>query len=259
MIKLNNGRIILLNGDCLHEMKRIKPNSIDMVFADLPYGTTSCKWDTPINLVEMWRLFKIIGKPVTPYTFTASQPFTTVLNNSNLAWFKHEWIWLKNKPANIFNAAIGPMKYHENISVFYDQQCVYHPIEELRNPKNIRINPSFLAMKGKIYGDTANTGVGLRRDSKTIYPKSVQPFARVQYSIYPTQKPIELLEYLIKTYTNPGDTVLDPTMGSGTTGVACANLNRRFIGIDKDINAFNIAAQRIEQSLTNAVNASTDH
>lgn len=245
MIKLNNGRIVLLNGDCLHEMRRIKPNSIDMVFADLPYGQTQNNWDSPIDLTILWSRYLTIGKTRAPYVFTAQTPFDKVLGCSNLGMLKYDWIWIKSTAVNFLNVKRQPLRKHEHILTFYKQQCIYNP----------------QMIKGKEHhggGGRKTTNLNYNdialdpyRSSEWYHPNSILYFPISQWDkgIHPTQKPIELLEYLIKTYTNPGDTVLDPTMGSGTTGVACANLNRKFIGIEKDENYFNIAARRIAQSV----------
>lgn len=244
-VKLNNGRCILLNGDCLHEMKRIKPNSIDMVFADLPYGTTACKWDSIIPFDPLWRLLKNIGKSNTPYIFTASGGFQYKLVNSQFDLYKYSWIWDKVKPSSGLTAKVSPLRVFEEIIIFSQGVPIYNPImvpkKQRAEWKNDRNGEAFGNNRIVRYHD--NHGVGYPKDILTISN------ANQVNRVHPTQKPVELLEYLIKTYTNPGDTVLDPTMGSGTTGVACINLNRRFIGIEKDENYFNIATNRINEAI----------
>lgn len=245
--KLNNGRIILLQGDCLHEMVRIKPNSIDMVFADLPYGTTQNKWDTLIDLIGFWHLINNITKLTTPIVCTAATPFDKVLGVSNIENLKYEWIWKKQQGTGHLNAKRQPMRDHENILVFYRQECLYNPQMGIGKPyatwfSEVQTSTSY---GHQLSGKDANLG--------TRYPTTNSLFFKNNSGhngkSHATSKPIELLEYLIRTYTNPGDTVLDPTMGSGTTGVACAKLNRRFIGIELDENYFNISVKRIQQAL----------
>lgn len=242
IVKLDQNRIILIHDDCLHAMRAIKPNSIDMVFADLPYGTTACKWDQVIPFENLWENLKRCGKVTTPFVFTAQSPFDKVLGVSNLQELKYEWIWCKSNPTGHLNAKIQPMKIHENILVFYKEQCTY-------NPQFWDTDTKRIVVRGK--RDSLNYGATidqLYQEYVGRYPYSILT-ATTQRTNHSTQKPTELLEYLIKTYTNVGDTVLDPTMGSGTTGVACVKLYRRFIGIEKDENYFNIAVSRIQNEL----------
>ena len=244
-------------GDCLDIMPEIPDKSIDMILADPPYGKTSCHWDSIIPLEPMWKQLKRAIKSNGAIVMTASQPFTTTLISSNMKMFKYEWIWEKTMPNNFCQAKYQPMKYHENILVFANKKTKYNPIMEERS----EAGKYRLRNSGKILESSNNTinsmsfkrkaGIYREYDRNNIYPKSVQRVGSVPNcngtKLHPTQKPIALMEYLIKTYTNEGKTILDFTMGSGTTGVACKNLNRNFIGIEKDEKYFEIAKQRIEK------------
>ena len=235
--------IELYKGDCLEIMDKLIAEGVkvDAIIADLPYGTTACKWDTIIPFDKLWEQYERIIKPNGAIVLTASQPFTSALIMSNKKLFKYCWVWNKRYPANYPLAKKQPMKIHEDIVVFGGN--AYKPIMELRD-KPIK--------KG------ANNGAdvfqkGLERDDYKgkiythKYPESIITFPTRQEKerISPTQKPVALFEYLIKTYTNENETVLDNTMGSGTTGVACVNTNRNFIGIEKDEKYFEIAVNRI--------------
>lgn len=245
--------ITLLHGDCLEKMAEIPDGSVDMVLADPPYGTTACKWDSIIPLEPMWEHLKRVTKPNGAIVMTASQPFTTTLISSNMKMFKYCWVWEKDKPTNFALANKQPMKYHEDICVFYAKQPIYnkHKIPRSNGGKNrckYEVDHSNRKMQG-------NDDVSLR-NGKTKYednlknPSTILKFhtGRRQDLCHPTQKPVALMEYLIKTYTNEGETVLDFTMGSGTTGVACINTNRSFIGIEKNLSYFNLATDRIHTS-----------
>ena len=221
-------------------MKKIPDGSIDLVLTDPPYGTTACKWDTIIDLEVMWLELKRIIKPNGAIVMTASQPFTTTLIMSNHTMFRYEMIWAKNRGTGIFNAKKMPLKSHENILVFYKALPTYNPQMTEGKPykaKQGKQSEAFGMNTGKVIV-TENTG--------TRYPLTVHTFSSTNgKNQHPTQKPVALMEYLIKTYTNEGETVLDFTMGSGTTGVACKNLNRNFIGIELDETYFSIAKERI--------------
>lgn len=228
-----------MQGDCLDRMKEIPGGSVDMVLADVPYGTTACKWDSIIPLEPMWEQLKRIIKPNGTIVMTAQAPFDKLLGASNLTMLRYEWIWQKTKGTGHLNAKKQPMKNHENVLVFYKQFPTYNPQGLLRKAKpTIR--------KGR------NNGPNYGKSDKDAlqefenYPRSILAIPSEGKTIHPTQKPVALMEYLIKTYTNDGETVLDFTMGSGTTGVACVNTGRRFIGIELDLNYFNIALNRIE-------------
>jgi site-specific DNA-methyltransferase (adenine-specific) len=229
--------INLMLGDCLERMKEIPDGSIDMVLADPPYGTTACKWDSVIPLEPMWEQLKRVIKPNGAIVMTAMQPFTSVLVCSNLKMFKYQWVWQKEAGTGLLNAKKQPLRDHEDVCVFYTKQPTYNPQYTEGKP--------YVAKKG---GETSNYNpsgnVTTVSDGKR-YPKTVQKFNRDKGKIHPTQKPVALLEYLIKTYTNEGETVLDFTMGSGSTGVGCKNTNRNFIGIEKDETYFKIAQERI--------------
>ena len=226
-------------------MKKIPDGSIDLVLTDPPYGTTACKWDTVIPFEPMWSQLKRVIKPNGAIVLFGSQPFTSALVMSNVKMFKYEWVWIKNKPVGHLNAKKRPMVGHESVLVFSDGPCPY--------------NPQGLEESGKLVSRTNN---GAYRDcSKTTiathtgYPRSDSlKFPHDHSTGHPTQKPVALCEYLIRTYTNEGETVLDFTMGSGTTGVACKKLNRNFIGIELDETYYNIAKQRIENTPTPITN-----
>jgi DNA modification methylase len=228
--------INLMHGDCLELMGQIPDGSVDMILCDLPYGTTACKWDTVIPFEPLWAQYRRVAKRNAAIVLTASQPFTTALIASNMREFRYTWVWEKEQGVNFMLAKKQPLKVHEDVCVFYRDLPAYSPQMTAGRP--------YVSGKG-------NSGevTGCREKVQTIndgtrYPRSIQQFGR-QTGIHPTQKPVALMEYLIRTYTNEGDMVLDNCMGSGTTGVACVNTNRKFIGIEKDPEYFKIAEQRI--------------
>lgn len=240
--------IKLIHGDCLEKMAEIEDGSVDMVLTDPPYGTTACKWDSIIPLEPMWEHLKRVIKPNGAIVMTASQPFTTTLIASNMKMFKYCWVWLKNVQTGIGSAKYRPMSSHEDIAVFCLGRTTYNKQEtEARHGRK----------SGKKNGRKSNTptshlpGMGIKPQPilrRLVNPRTTLEFDVVPRStgtLHPTQKPVALMEYLIKTYTNEGETVLDFTMGSGTTGVACKNLDRSFIGIEKDDEYFKIAKERI--------------
>jgi site-specific DNA-methyltransferase (adenine-specific) len=245
----------LLHGDCLELMKDIPDKSIDMILCDLPYGTTACKWDTVIPFEPLWGQYKRIIKDNGAIVLTASQPFTSALVMSNIKMFKYEWIWEKTMTSNFCQAKYQPMKYHENVLIFAKNKTIYNPIMEERSEigkKRLKNNGKIISGKNnitEIINFQKKPGEYKQYDCNKINPKSVQKFKSVPNcngtKLHPTQKPVALMEYLIKTYTNENETVLDNCMGSGTTGVACKNLNRNFIGIEKDDKYFEIANNRI--------------
>lgn len=240
----------LMLGNCLERMKEIPDGSVDMILTDPPYGTTACKWDSVIPLEDMWEQLNRIIKPNGAIVMTASQPFTSVLVCSNLLMFKHEWIWNKNRGSNFATLKFQPMKEHESVLVFGKNKVNYLPIKEER--KGSGKSRVAYAFNGSNTGKRETTGGFTdnrvnHRESELRFPSSVQKF-NTEVGFHPTQKPVALMEYLIKTYTNENETVLDFTMGSGTTGVACVNLNREFIGIEMDEGYFNIAKDRIEKN-----------
>lgn len=232
----------LLHGDCLELMKDIPDKSVDMILCDLPYGMTANKWDTVIPLEPLWEQYKRVIKDNGAIVLTASQPFTSMLVMSNIKWFKYEWVWDKKAASGHLNAKRMPLKRHENILVFYKRPPVYNPQFTEGEPYD----------KGFVFSESENWGkqiaVSNKNESGRRYPTSliVESNANRRNRLHPTQKPVALLEYLIKTYTNEGETVLDNCMGSGSTGVACVNTNRNFIGIELDDKYFEIAKERIE-------------
>ena len=235
--------IKLMLGDCLERMNEIEGGSVDMILTDPPYGTTACKWDSIIPLESMWEQLKRIIKPNGAIVITASQPFTTTLISSNMKMFKYCWVWEKSRSSTPMLAKKQPMRFHEDICVFYRKQPVYNPImtEGARNHGTKSGQAVVNIHGGRKSEFKANT-------SNLKYPRSVVKVKSTDSTrnLHPTQKPVALMEYLIKTYTNENETVLDFTMGSGTTGVAAKNLNRSFIGIEMDEGYFNIAKERIE-------------
>jgi site-specific DNA-methyltransferase (adenine-specific) len=243
----------LRHGDCLAEMAKLPDGCVDMVLTDPPYGTTACKWDAVIPLAPMWAQLKRLAKKNAAIVLHASQPFTSALVMSNVKMYRHEWIWRKNYGSNFLNASREPMKEHESVLVFSDGRWTYNPQREPRVGGGVAfIGKPLRRGPGRGCAETLSGGIGeSSSDAMTAdrLPGTVQPFkiprGRNKVS-HPTQKPVELAEYLIKTYTHPGMTVLDFTMGSGTTGVACKRLGRNFIGIELDAGYFEIAKKRIE-------------
>ena len=240
----------ILKGDCLEIMKQIPDKSIDAIITDQPYGTTQCKWDSVIDFDLMWEQLNRIIKPNGAIVLFGSQPFTSALVSSNYKMFKYSLVWEKDKASNFMLAKKQIQKYHEDICIFYDKQCTYNPIKwDAGKKANIGGKGASKLKKG---GFTGNAEIGNYIPNTNLrYPKSIikvnTPKANDKHNncLHPTQKPIALMEYLIKTYTNENETVLDFTMGSGSTGVACVNTNRNFIGIEQDDKYFEIAKQRI--------------
>jgi site-specific DNA-methyltransferase (adenine-specific) len=246
---------MLIHGDCLGKIKDIPDGSVDLVLTDPPYGTTACKWDSIIPLEPMWEQLKRVIKPNGAIVMTASQPFTTTLIASNMKMFKYCWYWNKNRPTGFANAKRQPLRKVEDVVVFYDSPPSYNPQGLTRINKTCK--NSNTCGGDTVRGDTAeSSGKGsMRTGGKeyvqefTGYPSQVLEIKTDEgKKIHPTQKPVALMEYLIKTYTNEGETVLDFTMGSGTTGVACVNQNRQFIGIEKDDKYYEIAKKRIKEA-----------
>lgn len=236
----------LLHGDCLELLPTLADGSVDLVLTDPPYGTTACAWDAVIPFEPMWREVRRVLKPRGAAVFTASQPFTSALVMSNTDWFKYEWAWDKvNQYTNHLNAKHQPMKRHENILVFArGKTCFNRQMEERAEPYTSRKSSTY---QGETYGKMERSDYGEVRTH--MPPCSVLAIkARTPNSFHPTQKPVALMEYLIRTYTNEGETVLDFTMGSGTTGVACARTGRNFIGIERDPEYFAIAQKRIAEA-----------
>ena len=238
-------------GDCLDVMQGIPDGSVDMVMTDPPFGTTACKWDSVIPLEPMWAQLKRITKPNGAIVLMASQPFTSALVMSNVAMFRYEWIWEKTRGSNPYLARCQPLRCHESVLVFSEGAARYYPQK----------------VDGEEYKINKNSGGRVAKDTKTNnkefvgainsgrFPRSVQTLknASSEMGLHPTQKPVALMEYLIKTYTNAGETVLDFTCGSGTTGVAAANTSRKFIGIEMDADYFAIAQSRIQKAQADAI------
>ena len=233
----------LLHGDCLELMKDIPDKSIDMILCDLPYGTTACKWDVVIPFEPLWIQYKRIIKDRGCIALFGSEPFSSYLRMSNIKQYKYDWIWKKSQAKGFLNAWKQPMRNIENISIFYNAQCLYNPQITDKVKANIR-PPAVRSKTSDCYGKYGLRGNKLPND-KTL-PNTIIEVNNCQEYLHPTQKPVALLEYLIKTYTIESETVLDNCMGSGSTGVACKNLNRDFIGIEKDDKYFEIAKNRIE-------------
>lgn len=237
MLDLNN----VYHGDCLEVMGQIDDQSIDMILCDLPYGMTSCSWDSIIPFEELWNHYKRIIRKGGVIVLTGSQPFTSALVMSNPKWFKYEIIWEKDNCTNFMNANKIIMKVHENICVFYTSRPIYNP-QKFYKGRSTKIN-SGLSEPAHLYG-----GIKKRTDYVNIdgmrYPRSVQKF-KSEKGLHPTQKPVLLFEWLIKTYTHPGMTVLDNCAGSGTTGIAAINTGRNFILIERDEKYFEACKQRI--------------
>ncbi len=232
----------LIHGDCLIELPKIFDKKIDLILTDPPYGTTQCKWDSIIPFEPMWEQLKRVIKDNGCIALFGSEPFSSALRMSNIKNFKYDWVWEKNKCTGVLNAKKQPLRNIENIIIFYKKQCLY-------NPQGIQSCNKITSTGNSGNGNSDNYGkvkIGTYIQTQTGYPKQKLFFNSVTKTLHPTQKPVALLEYLIKTYTNENDTVLDFTMGSGSTGVACKNLNRNFIGIEKDDKYFDIAKQRIE-------------
>jgi len=242
----------LIQGDCLEEMKNIPDGSIDMVLTDPPYGTTACKWDSVIDFEKMWEQLKRLIKPNGAIVLFGSEPFSSALRMSNIKNYKYDWIWRKTKAGNFIQAKNMPLKLNELISIFSNGVVVHKGQSNKRMnyyPQGVKsVNKSW--SRPKVYDSEHNFKRPSHQTTRIIkqenYPSTILSFNSVHNPPHPTQKPVALMEYLIKTYTNEGETVLDFTMGSGTTGVACKNLNRDFIGIELDEKYFNIAKERIE-------------
>ena len=241
-------------GDCLELMpKHVEDKSIDMIFCDLPYGTTACKWDTIIPFDKLWSEYKRIIKDNGAIVLTASQPFTSALVMSNPKMFKYEWIWLKNQGSNFASTKYMPMKEHESVLVFSKSKTVYNPImQERSNSSKKRFKHKLTEYKGnkrEAIGGIKDNGKNLNYNKDERVPSSYQYFdvvPRYKGTLAPTQKPLSLIEYMIKTYTNEGDLILDNTCGSGTTGLGAKNLNRNYIMMEQDPKYYEIACKRVQ-------------
>lgn len=240
--------IDLHHGDCLEVMHAIPDGSVDMILADLPYGTTACKWDVVIPFEPLWKHYKRVIKRNGAIVLFGSQPFTSLLVASNLQWFKYAWVWDKvNRYTGSLNANRMPLKRHEDILTFYHELPTYN--------KQYRRGATFGTLELRGHGSTTQWGADKRRlrngnDGEHHNPCSIVaiPAKTCEQGLHPTQKPVALMEYLIRTYTNEGETVLDNVMGSGTTLVACVNTGRNGIGIEKDAGYYNVAEKRIQEA-----------
>ena len=231
---------MILKGNCITLLKDLKEDSIDMILVDLPYGTTACKWDSIIPLELLWKEYNRVCKENGAMVFTSAQPFTTTLAQSNLKNLRYSLVWEKPNGTNPFQASIMPLKKHEDILVFYRKLPTYNP--QMTTGKAYKWNSTRSGGEAGSITQSKETPI----DNKgTRYPSSVLHFKQ-ERGLHPTQKPVPLMEWLIRTYTNEGDVVLDNTMGSGTTGVACKNTNRKFIGMEQDTDYYNITKKRLD-------------
>ena len=242
----------LYKGDCLEVMDELieKGVVVDSIITDPPYGTTACKWDSVIPFDEMWKRLNKLIKPNGAIVLFGSEPFSSALRMSNIKNYKYDWVWEKSKATGHLNAKKRPMVKHELIHIFYKKQPTYNPqgLVEKEKPTISKGNRGKKGdgSSGDVYGKAIKDAI----QTHSNYPLSIQKFqVDMKAEFHPTQKPVALMEYLIKTYTNENELVLDLTMGSGTTGVACVNTNRNFIGIELDENYFKIAEKRINENL----------
>jgi len=231
--------IDLRQGDCLELLKDIPDGSVDMVMTDMPYGTTNARWDSVVDLDDMWLQLKRIVKTDGAIVMTAAQPFTTTLISSNMSMFRYDLTWCKTQSTGFYNANRMPLRAHEDICVFYSKLPTYNPQKTDGKPYRQKRGAAAEVYHGQDLHETVSDG--------KRYPVSYQT-VKSEKGLHPTQKPVALMEYLIKTYTNEHDVVIDMFMGSGSTGVACVNTNRRFIGIELDPDYFKIAEERINQA-----------
>ena len=235
----------LLHGDCLERMKEIPDGSVDLILTDCPYGTVQCSWDSVIPFEPMWEQLKRIIKPNGAIVLFGSEPFSSALRMSNIKQYKYDWVWEKSKATGFLNSKKQPLRSHEIVSVFYDKQPTYSPQMQLSEPYNKGVRKQ--QTEDDVYGSFNQ--VEVKNDTGLRYPRSVQYFKTAEHEggYHKSQKPVALLEYLIKTYTNENETVLDFTFGSCSTGIACLNTNRKFIGIELDDNYFDIGANRMKE------------
>jgi len=236
----------LINGDCLEEMDKLieKGIKVDAIITDPPYGTTACKWDSIIPFDEMWERLNKLIKTNGAIVLFGSEPFSSALRMSNIKNYKYDWVWEKIRPSNPMLAKKQPLRYHELVSVFYEKQCLYSP-QKTKGTKNHNSGKN----GGKHFNQITQTESIYPKNTDNLkYPKTIQKFPSDKGGFHPTQKPVALMEYLIRTYTNENELVLDFTAGSFSTGVACVNLNRHFIGIEQEKNYFEIGKKRIKEA-----------
>ena len=235
----------IINGDCLEEMPKMAKGSVDMILTDLPYEITKLNWDTPIDLTSMWNCFNHVLKDNGVVVMTTAQPFTTKIINSNTKMFKQNLIWLKTRPSNVFNAKKMFMNWHEDILVFYNKLPTFNP--QMRDGTPYKKIQHIQKRETGIYNKTGEKDGYISKNKGERYPTTVLEFTNPNHNtIHPTQKPVPLFEYLIKTYSNEGDTVLDCCAGSGTTGVACNNTNRKYILIEKEKGYYDTIINRLK-------------
>lgn len=240
----------LINDECLTAMANLPDGCVDMVMCDLPYGTTQNKWDAVIPFDALWREYWRLLKPAGAVVLTATQPFSSALVMSQTRFFKYEWVWKKSRVTGVLNAKHQPLRQHEVVLVFCREKTIYNAQGVQKCDKRAGTGRA----SGKVassanYGAITPTEDGSYQQTQTGWPRSVLEIPSEGATVHPTQKPVALMEYLIRTYTNEGDTVLDNTMGSGTTGVACMNAGRNFIGIERDADYFAIAQKRIMDAM----------
>lgn len=237
----------IYNEDCLIGMNKIPDKAVDMILCDLPYGTTQCKWDVVIPFDKLWEQYKRVLKDSGAIVLTGAEPFSSFLRLSNLDWYKYDWVWDKVKGTGFLNARKQPMRNHEMVSVFYKKQPTYNPQKTFGHDKKVsRRNANH---QTEVYGEMKNDYI---YSSSERYPRSIQVFSTdtQKSSLHPTQKPVALFEYLIKTYSNEGDLILDNCMGSGTTAIACVNTKRNYIGFETNKEYFDKSVTRIKNNVT---------
>lgn len=252
-----NKNSYIKQGDCLELMKEIEDKSIDMILCDLPYGTSACKWDCIIPFDKLWEQYERIIKDDGAIVLFGAEPFSSLLRTSNLKFYKYDWKWEKPSGANFLNFKYQPAKVHEDIMVFGKMATSYSKKGNMKYFAQMEDGIPYTQKSGKqkeIYGNsTVRTPIKqiVTKNNGTRYPRSIKKFSLDKDKFHPTQKPVTLLEYLIKTYTNEGEVVLDNCMGSGSTCVACVNTNRHYIGFEKEAKYFEIAKQRIDEAKHN--------
>jgi len=237
----------IIQGDCLTELQKIPANSVDMILTDLPYGKTLLEWDSSMNLSKLWELFHQVIKDNGVIALTSSQPFTSKLILSNIKEFKTELIWLKTRPSNVFNAKKMFMNWHESVLIFYNTLPTFNP-QMIKGDPYFRKNYTQKRELG-IYNKTSEVNGWERKNNGERYPNTILKFSNDNHnSLHPTQKPVKLFEYLIKTYTNEGDTILDCCAGSGTTAIACINTKREYIVIEREEKYCDVITNRVRKS-----------
>jgi len=240
-------RSVLVHADCFDVFPYIADKSVNLILCDLPYGTTACKWDSVLDLNKLWTEYKRILTKNGAVVLTSAEPFTSILNVSNLEWFKYDFIWNKLNATGHLNAKARPLKQHENISVFSDGSATSTSLTMTYNPQGlIDVDITKVNFETETTGKRQSRAKGKEwKQTKRGYPKSILTFAYDKEKLHPTQKPLELMKYLIKTYSNEDDVVMDNCMGSNTTGLACKELNRQYIGIEKEKQYYDVSVSRV--------------